>query len=621
MRPLCPALLLLAFVRLAAAAPPAITRIEPPDWFTAAGSQRVLIVLTGSNLQAARVQCTGGLSAGPAEVNSEGSHVLFELTIPAGVRPGAYDCTLGTAEGKTSMVFPIAASLPAAGRFQGFSNDDVIYLIMPDRFANGDPSNDDPKSSTGLFDRRNRRYYHGGDFAGIRQRLPYLKDLGITALWLTPVFDNDNHHDPKQRYAGEQLTSYHGYGATDLYATEEHFGTMEEYRALVEEAHRLGLKVIQDHVDNHVGPRHPWVDSPPRASWIHGTREQHLDETWQTWLLLDPHAGPLLPGVLDGWFVNALPDLNQDDPAVARYLIQNSIWWIARTGADAIRQDTVPYAPRSFWRDWTGALHREFPRLRIVGEVLDPDPAMTSLFQGGRAGHDGIDTGLDSVFDFPLHFVMREVFARHGSALALAKLMAHDSLYPDAGRLVTLLGLHDTKRFMSEPGATMSDLANAFTFLFTTRGIPMVYYGDEIGMPGEDDPENRHDFPGGWAGDPRNAFERAGRTQAENTLFDHVRKLTRLRAASRALREGSTKAVYASDSTYAFLREAGEERFLVVVHTADKPETIAVSGALPGGSRLQCEIACAGEPQLAGIQALPRTTSVFRVVRAGQPPK
>lgn len=618
MRPLCPALLLLAFLRLAVAAPPVITKIEPPDWFTAAGVQRVLVVLTGSNLKAARVECTCGLAGGPAEVNPEGSHVLFELTLPAGVRPGAYECTVGTAEGKTSVVFPIAASLPSAGRFQGFSNDDVIYLIMPDRFANGDPSNDDPKQSAGLFDRKNRRYYHGGDFAGIRQRLPYLKDLGITAIWLTPVFDNDNRHDPQQRYAGEQLTSYHGYGATDLYATEEHFGTMEEYRALVEDAHRLGLKVIQDHVDNHVGPRHPWVDSPPRASWLHGTRQQHLDETWQTWLLLDPQPGPLARGVLDGWFANALPDLNQGDPEVARYLIQNSIWWIARTGADAIRQDTVPYAPRGFWRDWSGALHREFPHLRIVGEVLDPDPAMTSFFQGGRAGHDGIDTGLDSVFDFPLHFVMREVFARHGSALALAKLMAHDSLYPDAGRLVTLLGLHDTKRFMSEPGATMKDLDSAFTFLFTARGIPMVYYGDEIGMPGEDDPENRHDFPGGWAGDARNAFERTGRTAAENTLFDHLRKLTRLRASSRALREGSTKAVYASETTYAFLRETGEERFLVVVHTADKPETIAVSAGLPNGARLQCEIACGGEPQSAGIQTLPRTTSVYRVVGAAR---
>ncbi|WP_321477942.1 alpha-amylase family glycosyl hydrolase [uncultured Paludibaculum sp.] len=604
----------------AAAQPPTLNKIEPPDWFTAEAAQRQLIVLSGTQLQGVRIECASPLQAGPAEINRSGTHVLFDLTIPAAAKPGRYPCSARNPAGTASIPFELSAPLPTAGRFQGFSNDDVIYLIMPDRFANGDPSNDDPRTSPGLFDRKHRRYYHGGDFAGIRKRLPYLKDLGVTAIWLTPIYENYNRLDPKESYAGEQLTSYHGYGATDLYAVEDHFGTLDDYRALVDEAHRLGLKVIQDHVENHVGPRHPWVETPPRAEWLHGTREQHIEETWQTWLLLDPQAGPLLRGVLDGWFAGILPDLNQDDPQVARYLIQNSTWWIARTGADAIRQDTVPYAPRAFWRDWSAALHQSFPHLKIVGEILDPDPALTSFYQGGRSGFDGIDTGLDSVFDFPLYFAIRDVFARHQSPLALARLLAHDSLYAQPQRLVTLLGLHDTKRFMSEDGATLDDLANAFTFLFTTRGIPMIYYGDEIGMAGGDDPENRHDFPGGWADDPHNAFEAAGRTSAENKLHDHIRKLTRLRAGSRALREGTTRPVYASESAYAFLREAGQERFLVIVHGGAAPETLSIPSEGPAAVSLHCEIGCREDVQATGktwnVPIAPRTTEVYRVLAA-----
>lgn len=614
-----PALIFFLIVRLAAAAePPTLTKIEPPDWFSSASSQQILMVLSGTNLQGAQVHCEGGnLRAGPAEVNASGTHVLFDLTIPASARPGLYHCMARTSSGEARITFSIVDPLPPQGRFQGFSTGDVIYLIMPDRFSNGDPTNDDPASSRGLFDRKHRRYYHGGDFAGIRQRLPYLKDLGVTAIWLTPIYDNNNRIDPKENYNGEQLTSYHGYGATDLYNTEEHFGSLADYRALVDAAHGLGMKVIQDQVANHAGPRHPWVDDAPRATWIHGTRANHIDETWQTWLLLDPHAGPMLRGVLDGWFAGILPDLNQDDPQVARYLIQNSLWWIARTGADVIRQDTVPYAPRTFWRNWTAALHRAFPRLKIIGEILDPDPTMPSFFLGDRAGFDGIDTGFDSVFDFPLHFVMRDVFARHQSPLALARLIAHDSMYSDPRRLVTLLGLHDTKRFLGEQGATPADLASAFTFLFTTRGVPMIYYGDEIGMDGGDDPENRHDFPGGWPGDARNAFESSGRSATENALFEHIRKLTRLRAGSRALREGVVRPIYASETAYAFLRESEQDKVLVAVHTGASAATLQIPETLPAGTVLHCEIGCREDIRPAGgpltIDVLPRTTAVYRV--------
>lgn len=542
-----------------------VSKIEPPDWSVASASTTLRMMVTGASLAGARVTTLSpDLRVGPMQVSPDGTHGFFDLTIAPSARAGHYNLRIATA----TVNFDLTPALAPVGRFQGFGPDDVIYLIMPDRFADGDESNDNPARSPGMFDRSKPRFYHGGDLAGIRQHLPYLKELGVTAIWLTPLYDNA---DRPNQQAG---TDYHGYGAIDFYGVEEHLGTLGEYRQLVDDAHRLGLKVIQDQVANHTGPAHPWVAHPPTPSWFHGSVPSHEDNTWQTWTLLDPHArAALRRSTLDGWFANILPDLNQDDPEVSRYLIQNTLWWIGRTGVDGVREDTVPYVPRTFWRAWTGALHAAYPRVRVVGEVFEEDPALPAFFQGGRTGYDGVDTGIDTVFDFPLYGAIRRVFARHQSPQLLARIFAHDPLYPDAARLVTFLGLHDVTRFLNEPGATEADLARAFTFLFAARGTPMIYYGDEIGMQGGDDPDNRRDFPGGWPGDAHNAFEARGRTAAEAALFDRVRRLGRVRAASLALRRGTQQDVFAGEHAFAFVRAAGDERVLVVVHDAAEPAT------------------------------------------------
>ena len=280
--------------------------------------------------------------------------------------------------------FELLAPLAREGRFQGFSPDDAIYLIMPDRFANGDPANDDPAVSQGLFDRAKPRYYHGGDLRGVIQKLPYLKDLGVTALWLNPWYENVNHLNERETYDGQAITDYHGYGATDFYAVEEHFGDLATLRELVDAAHAQGIKVIQDQVANHTGPYHPWVQDSPTPTWYYGTQQKHLANTWQTWTLQDPHATPQLQkATLEGWFIDILPDLNQDDPEVARYEIQNTLWWVGVSGLDGIRQDTLPYVHRRFWREWMAAIKKEYPKLTVVGELLDGDPALVSFFQGG----------------------------------------------------------------------------------------------------------------------------------------------------------------------------------------------------------------------------------------------
>ncbi|MGE5127892.1 MAG: alpha-amylase family glycosyl hydrolase [Betaproteobacteria bacterium] len=588
------ALALLGWLPVAAAGP-TVAKVEPPSWWPAHSLNPVRLLVRGSGLQGARVLSAGpGLRTSAVKVNQAGSYLFLDLTIDPAAAPGPRQITIRTAGGDASIPFELRPPLPRKGRFQGFSPDDVIYLIMPDRFANGELANDDPAVSKGLFDRAKARYYHGGDLRGVIQKLPYLKDLGVSAIWLNPWYDNVDHLNQRETYDGQAITDYHGYGATDFYAVEEHFGDLSTLVELVDRAHELGIKVIQDQVANHTGPYHPWVQDPPTTTWYYGTQAKHLANTWQTWTLQDPYASPQLQrATLEGWFIDILPDLDQDDPEVARYEIQNTLWWVGVSGIDGIRQDTLPYVPRRFWRDWTAAIKREYPQLTVVGELLDGDPALVSFFQGGAARFDGVDSGVDTLFDFPLYYAIREAFARGGSLRAPAMMLARDHLYRDPSLLVTLLGLHDVPRFMSEPGATVGALKNAFSFLLTARGTPLLYYGDEIALPGGGDPDNRRDFPGGWREDPRDAFEAAGRTPDEQSVYARVRTLLQLRQRTPALRRGRTVNLHVADRSWVYARtlgDAGPGRVAVVaIHTGDAPETLEVAAdavGLPDGARL-----------------------------------
>jgi glycosidase len=566
-------------LRVCYGAGPAVTKVEPPDWPSDPQGTTLRLLLTGHDLAGSTVRSS--LRTSDVKVSASGTHLFVDLTLPKAAAPGQYPLEIVTRDGRTQAPFSVVAPLPYAGRFQGFSSDDVIYLIMPDRFANGDPSNDDPAVSRGLYDRSKSRYYHGGDFAGIEQHLPYLKDLGVTALWLTPIYDNVNHLNQRERYANQGITDYHGYGAVDLYGVEEHFGDLETYRRLVDRAHAQGLKVIQDQVANHTGPYHPWAQDPPTPTWFNGTVAQHLSNTWRTWTLIDPHATPeMRKDTLEGWFLGILPDLNQNDPEVARYLIQNTLWWIGRTGIDGIREDTLPYVPRTFWRDWTAAIRHKYPAFRVVGEVFDGDPGLVSFFQGGKARFDGVDSGVDTLFDFPLQGTIGKVFTDAASTRELAQTLAHDWMYQDANRLVTFVDLHDQPRYMSGKGATWNGLERAFGFLLTARGIPMIYYGDEIGMTGGNDPDNRRDFPGGWREDAHNAFEASGRSAEQQSLLDQVERLTRLRAGSAALRRGRMVDLLVEDRAYAFARVTAEEQIVVAINNA--PDTVTLHIPLAG---------------------------------------
>ncbi len=594
---------------------PVVTKVDPPSWWPNSTVNPVRVMIRGQHLAGAQLSC-GRLTCTNVRVNASGTYVFADVRVPAGSAPGRYPLTVRTAGGSVDAPFELFRRLPAQGRYAGWGRDDVMYLLMPDRFANGDPSNDDPAVSRGLFDRSKARYYHGGDLEGVRQRLPYLKDLGITTIWMNPIYQNNDRLNDRETYDNLPITDYHGYGATDFYAVEEHFGSMAEVRRLVDEAHAMGIKIVFDMVANHTGPYHPWVNDLPTPTWFNGTEREHLANTWQTWTLADPHASPAVTkATLDGWFINILPDLNQNDPEVARYIIQNTLWWVAMTGIDGIRQDTWPYVPRAYFRDWMAAIKREFPTLRVVGEVLDGDPTMIAFHQGGVTQWDGIDVGVDALFDFPLFYPFRNAFARGRSLREVPQMLARDRLYRDPASMVTLVGLHDVDRFMGERGATTAGLKLAFTAMLTLRGTPLVYYGDEIALAGGGDPDNRRDFPGGFPGDPRNAFTVAGRTPEQQDVFEHLQTLLRIRRERADLRADSMQNLVVAEQLWVYRRG----RTLVAINN----DTARATARVPIGLLDRDLLGYCAAPEAQGavvvVQIPPRTGCIFPIKSVAVP--
>jgi len=567
-------LLSLAFVSAQA---PEVSKIEPPNWWARMSVNPVRVLIRGKNLKGAKVPVPAGsgLKSGNIKASENGHYLFVDLTIPPNTKVGKYKIKLMTAQGSTDFDFEISQGINRQGRFQGYTPDDVIYFIMPDRFADGDESNNNPVKSPNLSDRSKGRFYHGGDLQGVIDKLPYIKSLGATAVWTTPVYDNNDTLDYKEVYDGQPTTGYHGYGAIDFYAVEERLGDMAKLRELIDKAHGLGLKVIQDQVVNHTGPYHVWANNPPTPTWFNGTVEKHRSNNWQKWTVMNQRASSQTQSLnIDGWFIDILPDLNQHDAEVEKYLIQNTIWWLEMTGYDAIRMDTLPHVPRSFWAKWMTALKREYPNVNVLGELFDGDPTLLAFFQGGRKGHDGIDTKLDTLYDFGLFYPIRNVFAQGKPIRQISQMLAHDWLYPNPSVLTTFLGVHDMPRFMNEEGATIEGLKLAYTFLMTIRGTPLLYYGDELAMQGGGDPDNRRDFPGGFRGDSRNAFTAQGRTQQENQVWNHLVKLGRLRQELEPLRKGKSLDLYDGEQQAVYARYTDRQAVITVFNNDSKSATI-----------------------------------------------
>ncbi|HLX82867.1 MAG TPA: alpha-amylase family glycosyl hydrolase [Terriglobales bacterium] len=550
---------------------PVVSKVEPPNWWADYTPELTLLV-TGENLENTRVEsATDGVTVSGSEESANGHYLFVHMRLSSKLQPGNVELRLGTEGGSATIELPVITRADSRGRFEGLSRDDVIYLIMPDRFADGDASNDSPhgRDGIGASDRSQAHSYHGGDLRGIRQHLDYLHDLGVTTIWLTPVWKNTG-------------SDYHGYHVVDFYALDDHMGSMQEYQALVADAHKLGIKVLIDYVVNHTGPSHPWATDPPTPTWLHGTPEHHREPSYSFNGLVDPHASPReYLNTLDGWFAGRLPDLNPDDPELAVYLAQNAMWWTEMAQLDGFRLDTFPYSSRQFWSGWHDRIHQVYPRgndkrIDDIGEVADSDPSITSFFVGGRKQFDGIDSGLSTVFDFPLCSALRDVVIKGDTMQKIVDVLRHDELYPHPETLVTFFGNHDDGRFVSEPGSSPAKLKAAFSLLLTMRGIPQIYSGDEIALPGGNDPDNRRDFPGGFPGDPRNAFTADGRTPEQQDVFAHVQSLLALRKNHAALRTGKQWHIGWDDKYYAFLRELPEEKLLILYNNADQPADLEI---------------------------------------------
>ena len=575
---------------------PLVTKIDPPNWYAALPEP--MLLLRGEHLSAATFHLSDpALRVERTSISANGHYAqLWLAASPA--QPETVQIEIANATGKLLVPYTFAPRRAATDGMAGFSPADVLYLIVTDRFADGDPNNDGPlahdaaASPAAAAERGKLRGWHGGDLPGIAQHLDYLQQLGVTTVWPTPVYQN---HGPE---------SFHGYHATDYYAVDEHYGTLADLQALAQSLHARGMKLVLDTVPNHVGPFHPWVQDEPAPDWFHGTLAHHLAGQTDFPALIDPHSSPAarLP-TLDGWFVDLLPDMNTESAAVAKYLRQNSIWWIEQTGADGLRIDTFPYVDRPFWHAFTAELKALYPQLTEVGEVSTADPEINSAFADGVT-RAGVDTGLYTPFDFPFYHAARDVFAGAAPFTRIARLLASDELYPHPERLVPFLGNHDQSRLAEDvPDPALRQVA--YTLLLTTRGTPQLYAGDELAQRGGNDPYNRPDFPGGFIPTQPGAFAAANRTPAQQAEWSAVQKLLALRKAHPALETGAEQILASGTDTLVYVRTAPGERVLVALNKSAAAQTVVVPLAETAAAKTQ-----AAEPLLGSSHAELSATTI-----------
>jgi glycosidase len=452
--------------------------------------------------------------------SSNPNYLFIYLSIAKGTKPGNVPMHFTEGKQKFTYNYPLLARNDKSGAL-GFNASDVLYLIMPDRFANANPANDNIDSV--IINRENPNARHGGDFEGISKRLDYLKDLGITTIWLNPIQEN------KMRNG-----SYHGYAITDFYKMDPRFGTNDEFKSLVKTTHDKGMKMVMDVVFNHCGSSHWWMNDLPSKDWINNDGV-FLQTNHATVTVMDVHASETEKNnFLNGWFTRGMPDLNQRNRHLATYLIQNSIWWIEFSRIDGIRQDTYSYLDFDFLARWCKEVNDEYPHFNIVGETwYNKATAPAWWQQNSKLGNK--NSYLKTSMNFSLTFIMQNAFGSQSDSGYLTNIfedIAQDFIYPDPYNLLTFLDNHDLSRFIRKEDTDLKRYKQGLAFLLTTRGIPQIYYGTEILMTGtkeEGDGRLRKDFPGGWQGDKTDAFSKTGRTDMQNEAWDYLQKLLQWR--------------------------------------------------------------------------------------------
>lgn len=564
-----------------------IDRIDPANWFVGMKNTSLQLMVYGENIRQADVTTDyDGVKIDSIVRLDSPNYLLVYLNLE-GVKPG--EMTLNFKNGKAvkKVKYELKAREKRGEERMGFTNADVLYMLMPDRFADGNPDNNDIKGMNPYkTDRSQPSLRHGGDLEGIRRHLDYFKELGVTALWFTPVLENNSPGG-----------SYHGYATTDYYRVDPRFGTNDEYRRLTDEAHAKGLKIVMDMIFNHCGFEHPWIKDMPSKDWLNTpewlydrkdktkaeVNRKYMQTTYKLTPTVDPYASAIdLKETVDGWFVPSMPDLNQRNPHVIRYLIQNSIWWIETVGIDGIRMDTYPYADADAMALWMKTIDEEYPNFNVVGETWVSDPPYTAAWQKDSKISQR-NSYLKTVMDFSFHAKINQAKYENtdGSGNGMNRIyenFVYDYLYPNPSSVMAFVENHDTDRFLGN-GRDTTALKQAMAILLTVKRIPQLYYGTEILMNGTKEKTDgyvRKDFPGGFPGDDHNAFTAGGRTPEENAMFTWLSRLLHWRQGNDVITKGSQTQFIPYNGVYVIARRYNGKNVMTVVNGTGRTTVFAV---------------------------------------------
>lgn len=585
------------------ATPEQIRRVEPLSWWTGMKAELQLMV-QGPAISTYEISIEGleGVSIGKINKADNPDFVFIDVNIAADAQPGT--CYLVFKSGKKSFRYPYTISAREEGSAlrKGFSTSDVIYLIVPDRFANGDPGNDCAASVTEKARRSEPFGRHGGDIQGIIDHLDYIQELGATAIWNTPLLEDN-----------APRGSYHGYACSDYYHIDPRYGSNELYRTLTAECHKRGIKMIMDFVSNHSSTEHWWMKERPFKDWVHSS-DPYVNTNHMFSLAMDPNASKADKKIMEeGWFVPSMPDMNLDNPFMLKYFQMNAIWWIEYAGLDGIRVDTYFYNEKEPMSRWAQAVMTEYPDFNIVGECWSGDQDLLAYWQTGHPNNDGFDSHLPSIMDFPLREAINQALVpapanpeatqgRRGPRMggnidSVYKALSHDGTYTDLSHMLLFLSNHDTERIGDVMGENPAKIKLAFTLLATLRGMPQMFYGDEmmfsIHKRGRDDGRLRMDFPGGWQEDTLNLFTAEGRKAATgeyasaDELHDFVSKLLNWRRGKKVIHSGKTLHFIPQDNTYGYFRYDDTDAVFVFINNSEKDVKLPWSRFAEIGSTLK----------------------------------
>lgn len=564
-----------------------IDRVEPTDWYVGMKDPSLQLMVYGEGIREAQVSTDYPGVRVDSLVRLDSPNYLLVYLDLSGAKPGEMKLRFTMGKSKKEVSYRLKARAMAGEERKGFSNADVLYMLMPDRFAQGKDHKAQVKGMNPYVEDRSKpSLRHGGDLQGIRDHLDYFTQLGVTALWLTPVLEN-NSPDGK-----DGSSTYHGYATTNYYRVDPRFGTNEDYRELIADAHAKGLKVVMDMIFNHCGFEHPWVKDLPSRDWLNvpewlsGKEEdkaKYLQTSYKLTPVLDPYAAEVdKRETVDGWFVPSMPDLNQRNPHVIKYLIQNSVWWIETVGIDGIRMDTYPYADREAMALWMKTLEREYPNFNTVGETWVTEPAYTAAWQKDSK-LSSINSYLKTVMDFAFYdrvnMAAREETDDWWQGMnRVYNTLCYDYLYANPSSVLAFIENHDTDRFLRNGTDTLA-LKQALALLLTINRTPQLYYGTEILMNGTKevtDGNVRKDFPGGFPGDKANCFTAEGRTRAQNDMFNWLSRLLHWRQGNEAIIHGKQVQFTPRKGVYVIARQAKGQNVLTVVNGTSEPAQMEV---------------------------------------------